>query len=60
MPVQRVTANGETFYRWGTRGKLYKNREDAERQGKAAYGYGYGDRNSNGTGRQREREKDKK
>jgi len=47
MPVQRVTANGETFYRWGTRGKLYKNREDAERQGKAAYGYGYGDRNSN-------------
>jgi hypothetical protein len=42
MPVQRVTVNGEQYYRWGTKGKLYKNREDAERQGMAAYASGYG------------------
>ena len=42
MPVQRLTVNGETFYRWGTKGKLYKNKEDAERQGMAAYSAGYG------------------
>jgi hypothetical protein len=42
MPVQKVTVNGETFYRWGTKGKMYKRREDAERQGQAAYAAGYG------------------
>jgi len=42
MPVQRVTVNGETFYRWGTKGKMYKRREDAERQGQAIYSAGYG------------------
>jgi hypothetical protein len=42
MPVQRVMVNGETFYRWGTSGKLYKKREDAERQGTAIYAAGYG------------------
>ena len=41
MPVQKVTVNGETFYRWGTKGKMYKRREDAERQGQAAYAAGY-------------------
>ena len=41
MPVQRVNVNGEVFYRWGTMGKLYKKREDAERQGMAAYAAGY-------------------
>lgn len=41
MPVQRVTVNGESFYRWGTQGKLYKKREDAERQGQAARASGY-------------------
>ena len=41
MPVQRVNVNGEVFYRWGTMGKLYKKREDAERQGQAAYASGY-------------------
>ena len=44
MPVQKVTVKGETFYRWGTKGKLYKNREQAERQGMAAYASGYGKR----------------
>ena len=42
MPVQRVTVNGEQYYRWGTRGKLYKRKEDAERQGQAIYSAGYG------------------
>ena len=44
MPVQRLTVNGETFYRWGTSGKLYKRREDAERQGAAAWAAGYRER----------------
>ena len=44
MPVQRVNINGETSYRWGTQGKLYKKRADAERQGMAAYASGYRDK----------------
>ena len=42
MPVQRLTINGETFYRWGTKGKVYKTKAEAERQGQAAYAAGYG------------------
>ena len=42
MPVQRLTINGETFYRWGTKGKVYKTKAEAERQGQAAYASGYG------------------
>jgi len=42
MPVQRLTINGETFYRWGTKGKVYKTKAEAERQGTAAYAAGYG------------------
>lgn len=41
MPVQAVMKNGERYYRWGNEGKLYKNREDAEKQGRAAYASGY-------------------
>ena len=41
MPVRRVTVNGETFYQWGTSGKMYKKREDAERQGYAIEKQGY-------------------
>ena len=41
MPVRRVTVNGETFYQWGTSGKMYKNRADAERQGYAIEQQGY-------------------
>jgi hypothetical protein len=51
MPVQRVTVNGETMYRWGTRGKLYKRKEDAERQGMAAYSAGYGKKKKKGYGK---------
>lgn len=41
MPVQRVMRGGKTMYRWGDSGKLYDNRADAERQGRAAYASGY-------------------
>ena len=41
MPIQKVTKNGETYYRWGDSGKLYKDRADAEKQAQAAYASGY-------------------
>lgn len=41
MPIQKVTKNGETYYRWGTQGKLYKDKKDAEAQARAAYASGY-------------------
>jgi hypothetical protein len=41
MPVRRLTINGETFYQWGSSGKMYKKREDAERQGYAIEQQGY-------------------
>ena len=41
MPVRKLTINGETFYQWGTSGKMYKKREDAERQGYAIESQGY-------------------
>jgi uncharacterized protein len=41
MPVQRVTKNGKTYYRWGNHGKVYPTREQAEAQGRAAYAAGY-------------------
>ena len=41
MPVRRLTVNGETFYQWGQKGKMFKNRADAERQGYAIEQQGY-------------------
>lgn len=41
MPVQRIYKNGEVWYRWGDSGKLYKDKADAEKQGRAAYAAGY-------------------
>ena len=41
MPVRRLTINNETFYQWGSSGKMYKKREDAERQGYAIEQQGY-------------------
>jgi hypothetical protein len=41
MPVQVINKNGQRYYRWGTQGKLYKTKEEAERQGRAAYASGY-------------------
>jgi hypothetical protein len=37
MPVRKVKGG----YRWGSHGKVYPTREQAERQGKAAYAGGY-------------------
>jgi hypothetical protein len=41
MPVRKLTIKGETFYQWGTQGKMYKNRQDAEKQGYAIEQQGY-------------------
>lgn len=49
MPIQRITKGGETWYRWGQSGKLYRNREDAEKQAAAAYASGYRKKESTAT-----------
>ena len=43
MPVKEVRNNsGKVIgYQWGNRGKVYRKREDAEKQGRAAYASGY-------------------
>ena len=41
MPVRKLNINGETFYQWGSTGKMYKKREDAEKQGYAIESQGY-------------------
>ena len=41
MPVRKLTVKGETFYQWGVSGTLYKNRQDAEKQGYAIEQQGY-------------------
>lgn len=33
MPVRKVIKDGKVWYQWGTSEKLYRKREDAERQG---------------------------
>ena len=37
MPVRKVKGG----YRWGSKGKVYKTRKEAERQARAAYESGY-------------------
>ena len=37
MPIRRVKGG----YKWGKKGKVYRNRKDAERQAAAAYASGY-------------------
>ena len=41
MPIQKITRGGETFYRYGDTGKMYKNRADAEKQAAAIHAAGY-------------------
>ena len=41
MPVRKLNINGETFYQWGSTGKMYKKKEDAEKQGYAIESQGY-------------------
>lgn len=37
MPVKKV----ESGYKWGSKGKVYPTKAQAERQGRAAYAVGY-------------------
>ena len=37
MPIRKVKGG----YKWGGHGKVYKSREGAERQARAAYAHGY-------------------
>jgi hypothetical protein len=43
MPVKEVkNSSGKTIgYRWGETGKIYRKREDAQKQGRAIYATGY-------------------
>jgi hypothetical protein len=41
MPVQKITRGGMTMYRYGDSGKMYKTRDEAEKQGRAMYASGY-------------------
>lgn len=47
MPVQKITRGGMTMYRFGDSGKMYKTREEAEKQGRAMYASGYRSREDN-------------
>ena len=38
MPVHKTSSGG---YQWGTTGKVYKTKAEAERQGRAIYASGY-------------------
>lgn len=42
MPVHAVYQDGKLIgYRWGSTGKIYKRKEDAERQGRAILASGW-------------------
>jgi|TARA_B110000977_G_scaffold157174_1_gene200120 hypothetical protein len=38
MPVMKVKGG----YRWGSKGKVYRTKAEAEKQGRAAHAAGYG------------------
>ena len=44
MPVHAVrNSSGKIIgYKWGTTGKLYRKKEDADKQARAIYASGYG------------------
>lgn len=43
MPVRKVQGG----WQWGTSGKVYPTKEQAERQGRAAYANGYREKKGN-------------
>lgn len=51
MPVQRIVKDGQVKWRWGTSGKEYATKQQAEAQGRAAYAAGYGKDKPKQTGR---------
>jgi hypothetical protein len=46
MPVNEIKNQSGNIigYRWGTTGKLYRTKQEAEKQGKAIYAAGYGNK----------------
>ena len=47
MPVMKVKGG----YRWGSKGKGYKTKAEATKQGQAAYASGYGKKKEQSNGR---------
>lgn len=45
MPIKKVQGG----YKWGSRGRVYKRREDAEKQAAAAYAAGYRKKKATGS-----------
>jgi len=45
MPIKKVDGG----YKWGSRGRVYKRREDAEKQAAAAYAAGYRKKKATGS-----------
>lgn len=42
MPVRKITTpGGTTKFQWGTSGKVYPTKKQAEQQGRAIYASGY-------------------
>ena len=41
VPIQVIERNGRRLYRWGSSGKEYATRQQAEQQARAAYAAGY-------------------
>ena len=41
MPIQTVKRGGKTYYRYGSSGKEYPTREQAEKQARAIHASGY-------------------
>jgi len=41
VPIQVIERNGRRRYRWGSSGKEYATRQQAEQQARAAYAAGY-------------------
>lgn len=41
MPIQVITVKGERYYRYGDSGKMYRTRQEAEKQAAAIHAAGY-------------------
>ena len=41
MPIQKIVENGQTYYRYGYSGKMYKTKQEAEKQQSAVHAAGY-------------------
>ena len=41
MPIQQIKRGGKTYYRYGSSGKEYPTRKQAEQQSAAIHAFGY-------------------